>query len=65
MRNIGDVNANGLRLDRKTDKRSVLHRFARVWVVTCSSCGRTFRINGCDFHCRRCPECDGGAEPEL
>ena len=59
------TNQNGLRLIRKTTQQSSSHHLARIWIVECTKCGvGPFRINGCDFHIRRCPRCDGGAPPE-
>jgi hypothetical protein len=61
MAEIGDVNANGLKLIRKTIEKGN-HRFARIWIVECSACHSEHRINSCDFHIRRCPKCQDGMD---
>ena len=57
MADVGERNPNGLRLVRKTDERSNSHRFAHIWVVQCER-GHEGGVNSCDFHLRRCPDCD-------
>jgi hypothetical protein len=57
----GDRNGRGLVLIARTKEPSPNHGAALVWLVKCPSCRLEIRINGCDFHERRCPNHDGGA----
>jgi hypothetical protein len=36
------------------------HRFAKLWKLQCSICESTYGANSCDFHLRRCPDCQNG-----
>ena len=62
MADVGERNPNGLLLVRKTGESSGSHRFARIYVVRCGQ-GHEGGVNGCDFHVRRCPDCDPDARP--
>ena len=57
------TNPNGLTLIRKTQEPSSSHPYARIWIVECRQ-GHRLKINGCDFHIRKCPRCEGGAPEE-
>lgn len=57
----GDLNPHAQRLVERTDRRGN-HRFARVWKLACSVCGAEYGANSCDFHIRRCPGCQQGAD---
>ena len=48
----------------KTYVKSTTHRFAKIWVVDCQECQTRYGVNGCDFHIRRCPNCQDGKEGE-
>ena len=56
---IGDHNRNGQILKRKTDHQEN-HPFATIWELECKHCGREYGANSCDFHERRCPNCQDG-----
>lgn len=56
----GQANINGQRLVEKTADRGN-HPFAHVWQLECTKCGAHYEANSCDFHNRRCPNCQDGA----
>jgi len=62
---VGDLNRNKQQLVRKTEEKGTDHN-QYVWEVECRSapggdiCGTKYRINGSDFHERKCPICQGG-----
>jgi len=58
---IGDLNANGQKLVRRTNSSSTTHAFATIWVMCCRDCGEEYGCNSCDAHIRRCPFCDNTA----
>lgn len=65
MAEPGDRNRNEQELIRKTKKRGNGSN-QYVWVLRChADCAGTapdYGANGCDFHERKCPECQGGAK---
>ncbi len=60
---IGEENKNNQILVRKTTNKSTTHRFARIWVMRCSSCKYEYGSNSCDAHERHCPKCTPGVKP--
>lgn len=67
-RQIGDISANDQVLLLRSDKPGTDHN-QYVWVLLCARrnsegtiCGHRYGANGLDFHHRRCPRCQGGAE---
>jgi hypothetical protein len=58
----GDVNVNGQKLIRKTMQPSPNHYNQRIWILRCTedNCNHEYGANGCDFHDRKCPRCQGG-----
>ncbi|AVF05385.1 hypothetical protein C4375_17920 [Devosia sp. I507] len=63
MAEIGDLNRNGQRLLLKTAFKGTDHN-QYIWALQCqrNECGHVYGANGSDFHLRRCPKCDGGAD---
>ena len=57
----GDSNPNGQRLIRKTTDAGTDHN-NYVWILDCEHCGHEYGANGSDFHHRKCPKCQGGAD---
>lgn len=59
MSEDGDVNVKRQKLIRKTTQPGN-HYNQRVWILHCNDCGGEYGANGCDFHLRNCPYCQGG-----
>jgi hypothetical protein len=67
-RQLGDVSRNDQILIARTDRPGTDH-MQYVWVLVCARrlengdlCGYRYGANGSDFHHRKCPSCQGGAE---
>ena len=59
MVDVGEQNKIGLlRLVERTDEPSNNHPYARIWLVECLEMNHKGSVNSCDFHSRRCPECE-------
>jgi hypothetical protein len=66
---IGEANRNQQRLVQKTSERGTDYN-QYVWVLICQResakhagiCGHQYGANGSDFHERKCPICQGGAD---
>jgi len=58
------MNKNGQVLVEKTRLPSTSHPYAKIWKARCSACGTMYGLNSCDFHIRRCPNCQGGEPGE-
>lgn len=60
----GDVNRNDQELLAKTEIHSESKPEQRIWIVRCKQCSNMYGVNGCDFHIRKCPLCQGGKPGE-
>lgn len=58
---VGDENPNGQLFVRETDQRGTDHN-QYIWELLCRHCGSRYGANGSDFHHRKCPNCQGGAQ---
>ena len=60
MPEIGDVNRNGQKLLAKTTFGGTDYN-EKIWAVQCTrdGCWHVYRMNGSDFHERKCPKCGG------
>ena len=63
MSEEGDLNRNSQRLLRKTKFKGTDH-LQYIWALQCErdDCGHVYGANGSDFHLRRCPKCENGAQ---
>lgn len=64
----GDINPNDQILIARTSRPGTDH-LQYVWVLVCARrtsdgalCGHRYGANGSDFHIRKCPKCQGGAQ---
>ncbi|MEA1961330.1 MAG: hypothetical protein U9N81_08695 [Bacillota bacterium] len=65
-----DFNKNGQQLIEKTEMPSSTHYNQKIWIVKCEDqnghgCKTIYGVNGCDFHIRKCPNCQQGRPGEL
>lgn len=60
------VNVNRQKLIRRTKQPSTNHYNQSNWILRCTedNCNNEYGANGCDFHLRKCPRCQGG-QPGL
>ena len=58
------ISKNGQVLIEKTHMPSTSHPYAKIWKARCGDCGTTYGVNSCDYHIRRCPNCQGGEPGE-
>lgn len=63
-RQPGDKNDNQQELIEQTRMRSISRGDQYIWILHCLNCGNDYGANGCDFHIRRCPKCQGGTDGE-
>lgn len=63
-RQPGDKNDNQQELIERTNEHSTTNQDQYIWILKCLKCSNYYGANGCDFHIRRCPECQGGRKGE-
>jgi Zn finger protein HypA/HybF involved in hydrogenase expression len=61
MAEPNDTNVHNQKLIEKTALAGN-HPFAKMWKLECCECNQTYGANSCDFHIRRCPNCQGGKD---
>lgn len=65
-RNPGEINIKNQELLVRTNVHSHSKPDQYIWIIECKDCFNVYGANGCDYHIRKCPQCQGGnpGEPQ-
>lgn len=65
-RKPGEINRNNQELIIITNIHGKSKPDQYIWILRCTECSHEYGANGCDFHIRKCPNCQSGrpGEPE-